>query len=147
MTKARLSREKKVDSDILKVKIGTTNIEEPKAIYIEFSGFFSPIYEKEDYKDDMRILKKAYDKLVRQFINNTYIFSDKHITVFKVAESHILKDKRSFYSIQTILKQNSENLISYNNVYDRIYPNVENIINGIKYMFETVDFKTFKTGK
>ena len=141
----RLNREKKIDCDIIKAKIGTTNAENPIPIYLEFSGFLSPIYEKDSYKDDIKIVKKYYDKLIREFINNTYIFSDKHITVFSVSESCIQKDKRSFYSIQTVLKQNTEQPLAFKAVYNKVYPNVENIINGIKEIFDSVDFAIVKS--
>ena len=135
----RRCRQKTIDTDGISVKFGTTNINEPKTIYIEFNGFVTPQEGKKEYDADVRLVKKKYSKLLDRFIENTHIFSDKNFTIFSIAENFMAVGKKSYYTIQTTLRQNGEEVFSFDDVEIKITPYLIDMAYGIKDAFDSVD--------
>lgn len=108
MDNLRLNAEKKIDNDNFKVKIGTVNRLDPRAIYIEGRGFITPTEDKDDYTPDISIMKHSLKKSLVTELNRSTVFDNKFIIDFDIASNCMKYNKSSFLSFQITLKQKGD---------------------------------------
>ena len=110
MVRKHLNSEKKINNNYFKLKFGTTNSLNPIAIYIEGKTFLQPTIDKSDYNEDINELKNKLRILIRDTLikDNKFFNKDNYILDFDVANSGLIKNKKSFLTIQIFLKQKGE---------------------------------------
>lgn len=143
----RLNREKKVNHEQVRIRIGTTNSACPKSMYLEFGFFVSPIYKKKSYISDMNSLRKAIKRCIDEFIKDSDLFDAKFISNFELSEGGLKPNKRSYTSIQVIFKQYRSEPIPLKEVYTYHYGDMMCLGSNIAKKFESLDYCVYKTKK
>lgn len=140
----RLNREKKIEHKDIRVKMGTTNNDNPKAIYLEFGFFVTPKYESKDYSLDISTIRHGIKDSINRVIRESKLFDQKYIYTFELSQKGLSVGKRSYTSMQLILKQTTcppiplKDLIKESTVY------IQDLCDDIKYTFEFHEFDVYK---
>lgn len=133
--------------DTLNVIYGSIDKDNPKSIYIRFSGWGNPI-DYSEYNDYNKIIRK-FDKKLRSFLFNEVngeIFNNKlNIVDFDMRESGIINNKSSFMSCEITLSQINNYTLDDKIIDDEINYLVDKILKNIFY--ENVHFKFYKEKK
>ena len=108
MAEKRLNAEKKIESSYFKLKMGTVNRLNPKAIYIEGKAFISPLEEMDDYAYGVSVSKKVFKTSLARALMSNDVFDRNYIIDFDVATGGIKVGKYSFLSFQVVFKQKKE---------------------------------------
>ena len=95
------------NAEKIRVKIGTTNRNEPKVIYIHGRSWVSPKYE-DNYAKIVDEISKSFKHRLRTMIMEDYLFDKKHILDFNLSTATMAVGKKSFLSFDIFLKQNEE---------------------------------------
>ena len=69
--KERNNSEKRIDHENFRLKIGTTNRNNPVVVYINGKAFISPNVEKETYNRDVYEMKRSLTNSIRDNIRKT----------------------------------------------------------------------------
>lgn len=145
MAEKRLNSEKKIEAKNVRLKIGTTNKNEPKVIYIEGRAFICPLDNKEDYSDDISSIKYDFKHAISNNLINNYIFENKFIVDFQVASKGISYNKKSFLSFQFLLKQKSDKPQKLKEIKTNALPLITNIVNDLTDSIEEHNFAITKS--
>jgi hypothetical protein len=105
MLKKRLNIEKKIGSPYFKLKIGSVNRNNPKAVYIDGRAFVKPNEEADDYNYSITVSKKEFKTALYRELLKSNLFDRRFIMDFDIAKSGIKLNKYSFLSFQIFLKQ------------------------------------------
>lgn len=108
----RSTKEYKIEnSNNFKIKLGSTTYKNPEIVYILGNTYISPITDKNNFKDDIELLKLKFKNHIKDYINNSDIFENKFVCDFNIRESGIKKNKKSFFSFEIYFKQNANNIV------------------------------------
>lgn len=91
-------------SDKIRAKIGTTNRNEPKVVYIHGRAWVTPIQE-DDYGKIIDSISKSFKHDVKKMIVEDYLFNTKYILDFNLSTTAMGVGKKSFLSFDLFLKQ------------------------------------------
>lgn len=142
---SRLNREKKIENSKLKIKIGTTNNDNPKAIYIECSTFINPLYEEDDYEYELHEIERELGLSVKRFIKNCPILDSRHILAFEAAPNGMSVKKKSYVFFQITLKQNNEPPFPLKKVKEEIESDIIDVMRDFIDSLEKRGFAISKT--
>ena len=145
MAEVRLNSEKKLETKDFRLKIGTTNKNNPQVIYVEGRTFVSPLDNKEDYSRDILDFQHTLKSAISNGLANNRHFEKKFIVDFQLASKGICYNKKSFLSFQFLLKQNPENVMKFKDAKEKAMPLVDNVITKLGNSIEEHDFKITKT--
>lgn len=140
----RLNRERKIEHKDIRIKMGTTNNDNPKAIYVEFGFFVSPKYNSKDYSVDISGIRHAIKDLISKTIRESNFFDQKYIYTFELSQKGLSFGKRSYTSMQLILKQTTCPPIPLKDLLKKAAVYIQDLCDDIKYAFEKVDFDVYK---
>lgn len=142
-----LNTEKAIDHRLFKLKIGTTNKNNPLVVYLEGKTFITPTIEKETYRKDISLIEHGFKNNIREMINKTPYFIDKYILDFQISDAAISVKKKSFLSFELLLKQNTETILPLKEIRKRTETDICSMINGLEETIKLHDFKLSKTKK
>ena len=145
MGRPRLNTEKKIDHESFKLKIGTTNKQNPQVIYIEGRTFISPLSEKDDYSKDITDIKRGFSKDICTALKKSTSFDQKFIVDFQVATSGIAMNKKSFLTFQFLLKQKNNSICVLSDVKDKSGDMIVGIVNNLEKNIIDHEFSVSKT--
>lgn len=140
----RLNRERKIEHKDIRVKIGTTNNDYPKAIYIEIGFFVSPKFEAKDYSSGISLAKHSAKDGIKEFIRRSDLFDQKYIYTFELSQKGLSVGKRSYTSMQIILKQTAETPKQLKTLIKEVTTDIQDLCEDIRYSFEKHDFYVYK---
>jgi hypothetical protein len=86
-----------------KISYGTVNIKNPISIYLQMSTWIKPNEEYEDYENLIKKLTKNYKQLLADSLKNSIFNDRKWIVDLDLRSSGMVKDKKSFMSVDTVL--------------------------------------------
>jgi len=86
-----------------KISYGTVNIKNPISIYLQMSTWIKPNEEYEDYENLIKKLTKNYKQLLADNLKNSIFNDRKWIVDLDLRSSGMVKDKKSFMSVDTVL--------------------------------------------
>lgn len=141
----RLNREKKIEHSNIRVKVGTTNNDNPKAIYFEMGFFVSPNYAYDSYARDLSVIKSGINKNIRKFISNSGLFDERHISNFELSLKGLSVGKRSYASLQVTMRQKSDPPKPLKDIVASIDQEMKDLCFGIVDSFNDHDFSVYKT--
>lgn len=140
----RLNRERKIEHKDIRIKIGTTNNDNPKAIYIEFGFFVSPNYETKNYSSEVSSIRHGIKNSIAKLIRESELFDQKYIYTFELSQKGLSVGKRSYTSMQLILKQTTVPPTPLKELIKEVTVYVQDLCDDIKYEFEKHEFDLFK---
>lgn len=147
MAGVRTNSEKKIENDVFKLKLGTTNKLDPQVVYVEGRAFISPKYEEDDYSRKISEIKHALKHTISEGLKNNNLFDNKFILDFQVASNGISIDKKSFLSFQFLLRQNKDNVLKLSQLKDSALDFINNVVNSLSKTIVERDFELTKTKK
>lgn len=101
----KLNKEYQLEvSDKIRTKIGTTNRNEPKVVYVHGRAWVTPMQE-DDYEKVIDRISKKFKYGVKKMIVEDYLFSTKYILDFNLSTTAMGVGKKSFLSFDLFLKQ------------------------------------------
>jgi hypothetical protein len=86
-----------------KISYGTVNIKNPISIYLQMSTWIKPNEDYEDYENLIKKLTKNYKHLLADSLKNSIFNDRKWIVDLDLRSSGLVKDKKSFMSVDTVL--------------------------------------------
>ena len=89
----------KLNNEDIKLKIGTVDKKNPEVIYLEGGFYVKPIIEKDDYKNDMELIKNTFNDLIKDYVKNNNNFKNNFMFFTDVADDWLKFDKKSFFSL------------------------------------------------
>ena len=141
----RLNSEKKVNNDHFRIKIGTINKNNPSVIYINGSGFVSPLSKKDSYADDIEEIKLDFFKNVKLNTLKSDKLENKYACDFDLRMSGIKPNKKSFLSFQCHLKQKDGHPCRLNEIKSNLEDTINNIVENLFMDFIAHNFSVTKT--
>lgn len=121
----RIHSEIKLDDDLFKVKICTTDKKHPDTIYVEMGSYISPNDEEESYTDTISNISKSIRSYAKNKIKTNPILTHDIILVTDVADERIKKGKKSYFDIQLHMKPTTDCLIAngdnFKNLSEEVY--------------------------
>ena len=147
MKSIRLNRERKIDNDIFKVKIGTTNKENPQVIYVDGRVFLSPSEVMDNYSDEIEDISKKFKRTIGERLRTNEIFADRFILNFDISSSRMIKDKRSFLSFQFFLKQKNTAPLKLGTVKEKSEIFINSLLSNLEGDIQSHCFTLHKTRK
>lgn len=75
-----------IDGIGINVKYGTLDKNNPEIIYIRCKGGIKPNEDKKDYSEEIMSLKEDFLFSVKEIINNSPLFNNKHICSIEVSD-------------------------------------------------------------
>ena len=145
----KINSEVKIENDLFKIKIGTTDKKNPEIIYIEIGSYVSPVSEKETYKTDIETIEKSTKKFLTELFRSNTLCESNFIFVSDVADERITKGKKSYMEMQIFVRPKSElKCKKFSEIAEkmnlscisRILPTIENTI-------KSNGFECYKTRK
>jgi hypothetical protein len=94
-------------SDKIKTKIGTTNRNEPKVVYVHGGTWVTPT-QCEEYDKIIDAIGKSFRHNVKRMVTNDYLFNPRHILDFNLSTTAMDIGKKSFLSFDLFLKQEGD---------------------------------------
>ena len=91
-------------SDKIRAKIGTTNRNEPKVVYVHGRAWVTPLQD-DDYSKIIDRISKSFKHDVKRMIVEDYLFNTKYILDFNLSTTAMSIGKKSFLSFDLFLKQ------------------------------------------
>ena len=104
----KINGEVKIENDLFKIKIGTTDKKHPEIIYIEIGSYVSPVNEKETYKTDIETIEKSTKKFLTELFRSNTLCESNFIFVSDVADERITKGKKSYMEMQIFVRPKAE---------------------------------------
>ena len=98
-------------------KLGTVNKYDPSIIYIRAKAKLFPNIDKKDYSNDIKEVKKNFNKYTKLLLNNNSNFDNKHIVNFELGENCLSYNKKSNVKYDIFLKPNVIREITMQEVY------------------------------
>lgn len=124
----KLSKQLKFNDYEINARIATTNKNNPKAIFFEFTCHLKPLIEKDTYLDEIKYIKHKYRKAIEKFIASTKLFDKKYINNIEVSLNGLKLYKHSFLTIQTYLKQTSDPLLGLTEIKDKTINKLDELV-------------------
>lgn len=124
----KLCREYKIENDLLNVKFGTINREQPKVFYITFNGWIKNCTEIEE-------IIRNYKEYITSLIHNHQQISNNFLFNYEIATNKQNKKNKNYFTLEITLKQNQENYIS--NIKTLFYKMEDFIIAIMDYLLTT----------
>ena len=143
----RCNSEKKIDHERFKLKIGTTNRNNPIVVYIEGRAYISPNVEKETYDRDIYDMKRSLKNSISDNIKKTNLFDGSFILDFQVAQNGVAKNKKSFLSFQFLLKQQKDHVLKMKDVKKEAQETINNIVASLEDSIYQHEFSIYKSKK
>ena len=128
------------NTEKIRAKIGTTNRNETKVIYIHGRAWVSPKYE-DNYAKIVDEISKSFKHRVRTMIMEDYLFDKKHILDFNLSTATMAVGKKSFLSFDIFLKQNEE--YSLKEIKTMIEDDVTSVVYNLEEQFSNNGFILF----
>jgi hypothetical protein len=142
--KERNNSEKKIDHNSFKLKIGTTNRNNPIVVYIEGRTYISPNIEKETYDRDIYDMKRSLKTSISNNIKENNLFDGSFILDFQVAQNGVSKNKKSFLSFQFLLKQEKDRVLKLKDVKKEALETINKIVGSLENSILEHDFSIYK---
>lgn len=146
MSGTRSNCEKKIENETFKLKLGTTNKNEPYVIYLEGRTFICPT-EDDDYSKQISEIKHMFKREISDMAHKSIFFEDGYILNFQVASSGIAVNKKSFLSFQIFLRQNKNNLLKVVDLKNVASENISSLIGKFSEILSSYGFGLSKTKK
>ena len=143
----RLTSEKSLQHDTFKLKLGTMDKTNPLVIYIEGKVFITPNEEKDSYTKDMKDIKFALKKTIRESLSNSDFFQNEYILEFQIADTGIKTNKKSFLTFELLLRQPSNKVLKLNDIKKYTEHDIYEIINSLEQNIVEHNFSLSKTKK
>lgn len=143
----RLNREKKIDNGTFKVKIGTTNKENPQVIYVDGRVFLSPLEVMDNYTDEIEDIRKNFKRTIGERLRTNSIFDNRFILNFDISSSRMIKDKRSFLTFQFFLRQKNTTPMKLSAVKEKSEVFINGLLSSLEGDIESHCFTLHKTRK
>lgn len=143
----RLNSEKSLQHKTFKLKLGTTNKNNPLVVYVEGKVFISPNVEKDDYAKDMHAIKFGLQKSIRETLENTQYLQNKYILDFQIANNGIKKNKKSFLTFEFLVNQPADRILKLGEIKKYIEHNIYEIVDALEQNIIKHDFSLSKTKK
>lgn len=143
----RLNSEKSLQHKTFKLKLGTTNKNNPLVVYVEGKAFISPNEEKPDYAKDMHAIKFGLQKSIRETLQNNEYLQNKYILDFQVANNGIKKDKKSFLTFEFLVNQSVDKILKLSEIKKYIEHNIYEIVDALEQNIIEHNFSLSKTKK
>ena len=142
--KERSNSEKRIDHENFRLKIGTTNRNNPVVVYINGKAFISPNVEKETYNRDIYEMKRSLTNSIRDNIKKTNLFDESFILDFQVAQNGVAKNKKSFLSFQFLLSQKKDRVLKMKDIKKEATETINNIVGSLENAIYEHDFSIYK---
>ena len=140
----RLNKEIKLNvCDYMNLKDGSTNKDNPQIVYISGKAWISPKFNG-DYESLLNRIKFNFRKHIKKNVIESNIFENKFVLDFDLNSSNMQKDKKKFMSFDLFLKQNTNNIITLNELNMPLSNYISCIANDLVYNFHTNDFDVAK---
>lgn len=97
-----------VDSKEGKLKIGTIDKKNPSVMFIEGGFYIMPLASKDNYKNDVNIIKKELKEIIKENINNSSFYKPEHMFFIEFGDEKIVFNKKTYFTFQIFLKPKSE---------------------------------------
>lgn len=145
----KINSEVKIDNNLFKIKIGTTDKKNPNVIYVEIGSYISPIEDIDAYTLHIEEIEKSTKNYLTDLLNKNESYEKDFIFISDVADERITKGKRSYIEMQIFvkpkLKLNCQKFSEISNKFNmecvnKILPVIENAI-------KTNGFECYKTRK
>lgn len=143
----RLTSEKSLQHDTFKLKLGTMDKTNPLVIYIEGKVFITPNEEKDSYTKDMKDIKFALKKIIRESLSNSDFFQNEYILEFQIADTGIKTNKKSFLTFELLLRQPANKVLKLNDIKKYTEHDIYEIINSLEQNIVEHNFSLSKTKK
>ena len=143
----RLTSEKSLQHDTFKLKLGTMDKTNPLVIYIEGKVFITPNEEKDSYTKDMKDIKFALKKTIRESLSNSDFFQNEYILEFQIADTGIKTNKKSFLTFELLLRQPANKVSKLNDIKKYTEHDIYEIINSLEQNSVEHNFSLSKTKK
>lgn len=143
----RLTSEKSLQHDTFKLKLGTMDKTNPLVIYIEGKVFITPNEEKDSYTKDMKDIKFALKKTIRESLSNSDFFQNEYILEFQIADTGIKTNKKSFLTFELLLRQPANKVLKLNDIKKYTEHDIYEIINSLEQNIVEHNFSLSKTKK
>lgn len=147
MSGVRLNTEKKIEHDTFKLKIGTTNKNNPIVVYVEGKAFITPDAENDEYQRDISEIKHSLRRSISDALHGMDIFDHKFILDFQVATNGISVGKKSFMSFQFLFRQANDNVRKLSEVKEDAAPMIVGIADALRDNIASHGFSISKTKK
>lgn len=135
---------KTIENDKFKVKLGTINRKNPSVVYVECGGYITPTIDKDDYENDAFLLRKNFNKNLRDNLLTSPLFENKFICDFDIRTSGLKKNKKSFVSIQYHLRQPVDNVLSLDLLKEKSEDLINNVLESFNEDLISHNFKICK---
>ena len=145
--KVRLNSEKSLQHKTFKLKLGTTNKNNPFVVYVEGHAFISPQEEKDSYVRDVSDFKFTLQKGVREVLCTSEYLEKDYILDFQIANSGIKINKKSFLSFEVLLKQPKEKILKLNDVKKHTEDKIYQVVDSLEQNIRNHNFSLSKTKK
>lgn len=142
--KERCNCEKRIDHDRFRLKIGTTNRNNPIVVYFEGRTFISPNTEKNRYDKDIYDMKRSLSKSISGNIKESNLFDNDFILDFQVAQNGISRNKKSFLYFQFLLRQQKDRVLKMKDIKKESLGTINNIIKTLEDTIYSRDFSIYK---
>ena len=144
-----LNREKKIQNNYVRVKVGTTNVIKPSSIYVELSFFVMPpehLSQQSKLKEIISYIKKQFNSIIKNTIlKQTELFKTTFISIFDTSVSGMKPGKKSYVSIQMSLGQITTPPIELTKVIEEIKAPLSLLILKLTDEFSQFGFTVYKT--
>lgn len=144
-----LNREKKIQNNYIRIKVGTTNVIKPSSIYVEMSFFVMPpvhLSNNSKIKEVISYIKKQFKFIVKDtIIKQTELFKTTFISIFDTSVSGMKPGKKSYVSIQMSLGQVETPPLELSNVIEDLKEPLSLLILKLTDEFSQFGFTVYKT--
>ena len=137
---------KEIYNGIAKLTVG--NIQNcDKVIFFNTTFWIQPTEDRESYKKDILSVEKLYTININKELINTEqnLFSDKYIYSFECKYEHMEKNKKTFISMETLLRQKYN--IKFSNIHDELMNNYKKVIKAVTDKFQSMHYNIYASIK
>ena len=145
--KLRLNSEKSLQHKTFKLKLGTTNKNNPLVVYVEGHAFICPQEEKDSYTKDISDFKYTLQRSIRNLLCNNDYLQKEYILDFQIANSGIKINKKSFLSFEFLMKQPKEKILKLNDVKKHTEAQIYEVVDTLEKKIRSHNFSLSKTKK
>lgn len=144
----KINSEVKINNDLFKVKIGTTDKKNPEIVYIEIGCYISP-NEDGEYGPVIDGIEKKTNNFISKIVGPNTMCEKDYIFIFNVAEERITKKKKSYMEIQVFLKLINEfKNVKFSEIVEKLDEEyVSKLLPTIKTYINDSGFECYKTRK
>jgi len=100
----KINSEAKIDNELFKIKIGTTDKKNPDIVYFEIGSYISPTVEMDNYKKSIENVNKTTKSFLNQLFYSNELCENDFIFISDIADERISKGKKSYMEMQIYIK-------------------------------------------